>query len=151
MDQNPSIECKNLDDTIRFAQACADNATNGDIFTLQGPLGAGKTKFSRAFIRHLAGNNDLEVPSPTFTLVQTYETDKAPIWHFDLYRLEDAQEIYELGWEEALSDSILLIEWPERLGALMPPVRKEIIITPTDDESRKIELIHHKQRLKTNV
>lgn len=145
MGENQSMECKTLQDTIQFAQACAKQAENGDVFMLHGPLGAGKTEFSRAFIRHLTGNDDLEVPSPTFTLVQTYETNKAPIWHFDLYRLEDPQEIYEIGWEEALSDGILLIEWPERLGTLMPAVRKEIIITPTSDESRKIELIHHQE------
>ncbi len=130
------------DDTARFAVQCAEAAEYGDIFTLKGPLGAGKSVFCRAFIHHLSGN-DIDVPSPTFTLVQTYETDKAPIWHFDLYRIEDPEEIYEIGWEEALSEGILLIEWPERLGHLLPPKRKEIIFEPLNGESRNIQMISH--------
>lgn len=129
-------------DTIAFAQNCAAKAQNGDIFTLQGPLGAGKSVFCRAFIHSLAGE-DIEVPSPTFTLVQTYDTNKAPIWHFDLYRIEDSEEIYEIGWEEALSNGILLIEWPERLGALLPTRRKEIIFNAQESQSRHIQLINH--------
>lgn len=136
------IICNSLSDTQRLAQKYAGNAKNGDVFTLQGPLGAGKSEFARAFIQHLMGA-DTDVPSPTFTLVQTYESSKGLIWHFDLYRLENAEEIYEIGWEEALSEGILLIEWPERLGALMPLDYTEIIITPLSDESRHIDIINH--------
>lgn len=133
-------------ETIAFAKECAANAKNGDIFTLQGTLGMGKSVFARAFIQFLVGEN-IDVPSPTFTLVQTYETVKGQIWHFDLYRIEKSEDIYEIGWEEALSDGIVLIEWPERLketsSGLMPEGRKEIIFEGISSESRKITLINH--------
>lgn len=90
------------------------------VILLQGDLGAGKTTLARAMIRHLTGNPDEEVPSPTFTLVQDYATPKGTVHHYDLYRLKDAEEVYELGWEDAAADGIALIEWPERLGALTP-------------------------------
>ena len=130
--------------TIAFAQSCAATAKNGDIFTLQGPLGAGKSVFARAFIQHLAGNT-IDVPSPTFTLVQTYDSDKGAIWHFDLYRLKEPEEIYEIGWEEAIAGNINIVEWPERLGALLPSYRKEIIFEAVSDESSKITLINHSE------
>lgn len=142
-----TIESGNEAETIAFAQECAANAQNGDIFTLSGPLGAGKSVFCRAFIQYLTGH-ETTVPSPTFTLVQTYDTTKAPIWHFDLYRIEDPEEIYEIGWEEALSDGILLIEWPERLGSFLPDCTKEIIFEVLDSESRKIQLTHHERSKK---
>lgn len=129
-------------ETIAFAQQCAHTAQNGDIFTLQGTLGMGKSVFARAFIRELTGE-EIDVPSPTFTLVQTYDTDKGQVWHFDLYRTEDPDEIYEIGWEEALSDGILLIEWPERLGTHLPRKRKEIIFEGITAESRKITLTQY--------
>lgn len=130
--------------TIAFAQRCAEKAQNGDIFTLSGPLGAGKSVFCRAFIQHLTGN-ETTVPSPTFTLVQTYDGPKTLLWHFDLYRIEDPEDIYEIGWEEALTEGVLLIEWPERLGPLLPKYKKEIIFEVLDSESRKIQLIHHER------
>lgn len=138
-----SFTSRNLEDTVQFAQKSAETATMGDIITLQGPMGAGKSEFARAFIRHLMKNQTLDVPSPTFTLVQTYDTPHFPIWHFDLYRLEDAEEIYEIGWEEALSDGVLVIEWPERLGPLLPMIRKEIIITPQNAQTRTFDVLNH--------
>lgn len=141
-----SFIANTVEDTHQFAQKCADEAQNKDIFTLQGPMGAGKSEFARYFIRHLMGDNKLDVPSPTFTLVQTYETRNFPIWHFDLYRLEDAEEIYEIGWEEALSNGVLLIEWPERLGSLLPTKTKQIVIEPTGEETRKISYMQHLER-----
>lgn len=140
-EQNEFIS-HSIKDTISLAEEMARNSNNGDIFTLQGPMGAGKSEFARGFIRNLMGDN-IDVPSPTFTLVQTYESDKGLIWHFDLYRLENAEEIYEIGWEEALSDGILLIEWPERLGGLMPLKRKAIEIEPLNDNKRKITIDVH--------
>ena len=92
----------------------------GDVVGLKGDLGAGKTTLARAIIRAAAADPDLIVPSPTFTLVEVYDTPRGPYWHFDLYRLERPEQIYELGWEEALADGISLIEWPERLGPLLP-------------------------------
>jgi tRNA threonylcarbamoyladenosine biosynthesis protein TsaE len=90
----------------------------GDCLTFHGNLGAGKTAFIRAIIQTLADAEN--VPSPTFTLVQTYDSVVASLWHFDLYRLKQPEELYELGFEEALINSILFIEWPERAKGLLP-------------------------------
>jgi tRNA threonylcarbamoyladenosine biosynthesis protein TsaE len=104
-------------------------------------LGAGKTALARALIRHLMNNPIQDVPSPTFTLVQTYETPIGNLWHFDLYRLKAPQEIYELGWEDALAEkAIILIEWAERLERLLPSNAMHIKISVESDNSRKIEM-----------
>ena len=92
----------------------------GDVVGLKGDLGAGKTTLARAIIRAAAADPGLIVPSPTFTLVEVYDTPRGSYWHFDLYRLDDPQQVYELGWEEALAEGIVLLEWPERLGPLLP-------------------------------
>jgi len=128
------------EDTVRYAQAFAPLLQKGDVISLQGDLGMGKSVFARALIRTLAGNAALEVPSPTFTLVQTYDTTRAEIWHFDLYRLKDPEEVYELGWEEALTGPIVIIEWPERLGALLPVDRIDIHLSATDNSSRLLQV-----------
>ena len=100
----------------------------GDVVTLQGDLGAGKTALSRHMIRALAGYDE-EVPSPTFTLVQIYDLPALTVWHFDLYRLaEEERDILELGWEDARREGVALVEWPDRLGGLLPPDRLEINI-----------------------
>ena len=106
--------------TAGLAARLAGRARRGDVIGLGGPLGSGKTTFARAFIRAL-GQGDEEVPSPTFTLVETYAfPGKPPVWHFDLYRLESPEEAWELGIEDAWSEGVSLIEWPERLGSLLP-------------------------------
>jgi len=92
----------------------------GDVLLLSGPIGAGKTSFARALIRAATGNPAEEVPSPTFTLVQTYPAPRGEIWHADLYRLGDAGEALELGLDAAMENAICLIEWPEILGDLAP-------------------------------
>ena len=92
----------------------------GDVVGLKGDLGAGKTTLARAIIRAAAYDPELIVPSPTFTLVEVYETPRGAYWHFDLYRLEAPEQVYELGWEEARAEGIVLMEWPERLGPLLP-------------------------------
>lgn len=100
--------------TIALAEALAPLLRAGDVVTLSGLIGAGKTTFARALIRSLAGDAALEVPSPTFTLVQPYDETRIPVTHFDLYRLADGVELDELGLDEAVADGIALVEWPER-------------------------------------
>lgn len=106
--------------TARLGAALAGVLQRGDVIALSGDLGAGKTALARALIVTRLG--PVEVPSPTFNLVLTYEPtdDGATIWHFDLYRLAEPDEVWELGLEEALADGIALIEWPERLGGNLP-------------------------------
>lgn len=126
-----------------FARILADLAKPRDVILLYGDLGMGKTVFSRAFVQALT-SPDEDVPSPTFTLVQLYDTEKGTIWHFDLYRLKQPDEVYELGFEEALSDGISLIEWPERAERLYPRNRLEIRITAGDTpDTRRVALIPH--------
>ena len=106
--------------TERLGSALAQRLKQGDVVGLFGPLGSGKTTLARAILRAAAGDPDLIVPSPTFTLVEVYETPAGTYWHFDLYRLETPEQVFELGWEEALAEGIVLVEWPERLGDLLP-------------------------------
>lgn len=128
-------------DLDRIARTLAPLLPHGRIISLEGNLGAGKTAFARALIRNLSGAPDLDVPSPTYTLVQTYDTSAGTVWHLDLYRLKSADELYELGWEEALSGAALvLVEWAEKAAALMPHDMARIIITPQPDGSRSMEV-----------
>jgi tRNA threonylcarbamoyladenosine biosynthesis protein TsaE len=106
--------------TEQLGATLAQRLKPGDIVGLKGDLGAGKTTLARAIVRAAANDPDLIVPSPTFTLVEVYDTPKGSFWHFDLYRLETPEQIYELGWEEALAEGVVLMEWPERLGPLLP-------------------------------
>lgn len=111
--------------TMCLAEDVALAMKPGDCVCLSGDLGAGKTTFARALIRAIADDPDLEVPSPTFTLVQVYEL-RLPVAHFDLYRLGSADELDELGLEDALTDGVALIEWPERAAERLPPDPVEI-------------------------
>jgi len=105
---------------------------------LRGDLGAGKTAFARAFIRALPGTApDEDVPSPTFTLVQTYDSTSGPVWHFDLYRIDHLSELRELGWDDAIDDGICLVEWPEKAEAALPDDRLEVVITRGAHESAR--------------
>lgn len=100
----------------------------GHVVLLSGPVGAGKSHLSRAAIRHIVGA-EIDVPSPTFTLVQTYDSPKGEIWHADLYRLTDPSEAEELGLLDAMENAIVLIEWPDRLGSDCPGKALEIEIS----------------------
>lgn len=111
--------------TAALAGRLAAQARRGDVYALFGDLGAGKTSFARAFINALPGGPE-EVPSPTFTLVQTYRRGELEIWHVDLYRLGGPEESLELGMEEGYDEAAMLIEWPERLGALLPETRLDL-------------------------
>ncbi|MCB5202158.1 tRNA (adenosine(37)-N6)-threonylcarbamoyltransferase complex ATPase subunit type 1 TsaE [Neorhizobium sp. T786] len=108
--------------TKRFGEDLALALKAGDCLALSGDLGAGKSTLARALLRALADDDQLEVPSPTFTLVQSYEL-RIPVSHFDLYRLGDPSELYELGFDEALASGICLVEWPEMADELLPPSR----------------------------
>ena len=111
--------------TAALATRLARLVRRGDVIALKGELGTGKTSFARAFIRSRA-RNDESVPSPTFTLVQVYELPDLSIWHVDGYRLRQPDDAWELGLEDAFHDGVSLIEWPERLGPLVPNRRLEI-------------------------
>lgn len=123
------IFCKTEEDTKKLAQKLADNAKKGDVFALYGTLGMGKSVFARAFIQKLCCVED--VPSPTFTLLQTYSSSKGEIYHYDLYRLKHPDEVFELGFEDAVYGGITLVEWPENAGGWLP---KDII---------KINIVSH--------
>lgn len=111
------------DSTRAFGTCLAPQLRPGDAVLLVGEIGAGKSVLSRAVIQTRLGllGRMEDVPSPTFTLVQTYDLQSCELWHCDLYRLNDPQEIDALGLEEAFAQSITLIEWPDRLGADLPP------------------------------
>lgn len=121
--------------TAMLAGRLAGLARRGDVIALRGELGAGKTYLARAFIRARGG--DEAVPSPTFTLVQTYDLPDGAVWHFDLYRLHAAEEAWELGIEDAFRDGISLIEWPERLGILLPRRRLLVALDFVDAPARR--------------
>jgi tRNA threonylcarbamoyladenosine biosynthesis protein TsaE len=105
--------------TEAFAAGVAAVARNGDAILLSGPLGAGKSAFARAFLRAASGDPTLEVPSPSYTLVQTYDTAQFRVHHFDLWRLDGPGALVELGWDDSRVD-VVLVEWPDRLGELRP-------------------------------
>ena len=130
-----------LAETERLAQRLAPHAAPGDVIGLCGPLGSGKTAFARAFIRARLCRPAEEVPSPTFTLVQLYEHAAGAIWHFDLYRLDGPEDAYELGIEDAFAGAISLIEWPEKLGDLMPADWLQVQLVPGEDEEARIVTI----------
>lgn len=129
--------------TKEFAARFAPLLKRGDVVALDGPLGAGKTELCRAII-HALGVTD-EVPSPTFTLVQTYEPEDqaAPvIWHMDMYRLERPEDAFELGLEEAFASAASLIEWPAKLGNYLPPGFLTFRLEIADDGmTRKLTII----------
>jgi tRNA threonylcarbamoyladenosine biosynthesis protein TsaE len=127
--------------TARFGAAVGGALKKGEAVCLTGPLGAGKSVLARGLIRALApGEGD--VPSPTFTLVQFYDGAKFRIAHFDLYRITRADQVFELGLDEALGDGAAVIEWAERLGRHLPRHRLDVDLTP-DGDSRHARLSPH--------
>lgn len=136
-----TLTLRSADATARLAERLGAQLHPGDCLLLNGPIGAGKTHFARALIQSLMDVPE-DVPSPTFTLVQTYDTGAGELWHADLYRLSSPDEIEELGLTEAMEQAICLIEWPDRLGSLTPPdaLSLSFATTQEDDETRRLTL-----------
>jgi tRNA threonylcarbamoyladenosine biosynthesis protein TsaE len=134
------LELPDLDATIRLGARLAWHLRPANVVALHGDLGAGKTELARAVIRAAAADPSLIVPSPTFTLVEVYETPRGSIWHFDLYRIETPEQVWELGFEEALADGITLVEWPERLGRWLPAERLDVSLEIVAGEARRARL-----------
>jgi tRNA threonylcarbamoyladenosine biosynthesis protein TsaE len=131
--------------TEALAAAVARHLRGGDAVLLEGPLGAGKSAFARALLRSAAADPTLDVPSPTYTLVQSYDTTAGAIHHFDLWRLDGPSALDELGWTET-RDDIVLVEWPERLGHLWPAEALHIRLD-TEGEARLATLAGWPDRL----
>ncbi|MGA2124732.1 MAG: tRNA (adenosine(37)-N6)-threonylcarbamoyltransferase complex ATPase subunit type 1 TsaE [Xanthobacteraceae bacterium] len=145
MTNNPLL-LPNEQATRRLAGDVAAMLAPGDMVTLSGDLGAGKTAFARAVIRRLAGDERLEVPSPTFTLIQSYPLPRLPVVHADLYRVADAAELDELGLEDAAEGAAVLLEWPDRAGDRLPADRLDIAFTLAPSlglNARNVEITGH--------
>ncbi len=130
------------DATAAFAQRYADVVQAGDAVLLSGPIGAGKTHFARALIQAWLQKSGAweDVPSPTFTLVQTYTNGATELWHADLYRLNTIDDVLELGLEDAFEDCVVLVEWPDRLGDDTPQGALSITFAELD-EGRRAKLM----------
>ena len=114
------LELPDLAATEHLGALLADELAVGDVISLSGPLGAGKSALARAIILS-ASPNETDIPSPTFSLVQTYElADKTPLWHLDLYRIESPEDAMQLGLDDAFVDAVCLIEWPDRIKKCLP-------------------------------
>ena len=135
------LDLPDLAATEALAARLAKLARPGDAVLLSGPLGAGKSAFARAFLRTWVGDLALEVPSPSFTLVQAYEKANGDMaYHFDLYRLGGPAEVVELGWDEALA-GILLVEWPDRLESMTPEDALHITLAQGATEDARVATI----------
>ena len=130
---------KNEVDTKKLAKKFAATLNAGDVVVFKGNLGAGKTLMCREIIQYHCGV-ETNVSSPTFNLLQTYESKQFTIYHFDLYRLKHEDEIYELGFEDALNNSLCLIEWAEIIDKILPKQRIHITLERIDDDSRHITI-----------
>jgi tRNA threonylcarbamoyl adenosine modification protein YjeE len=124
-----SVQLADEEALRRFMRDIATALEPGDLITLSGDLGAGKTTFARALIRHLAGDETVEVPSPTFTLIQTYDLENFPVVHADLYRITGSSELAELGFDDLPENAIVLLEWPDRAAGFLPADRLDIAFT----------------------
>jgi len=124
--------------TETLARHLAPRLGAGDVLALSGPIGAGKSHFARALIRARGVTED--IPSPSFTLVQSYDTPGLEIWHCDLYRLSSADEVLELGLETAFDSALCVIEWPDRLGPDLPARALKLQLEPQDDDTRLASL-----------
>ncbi|WP_428927279.1 tRNA (adenosine(37)-N6)-threonylcarbamoyltransferase complex ATPase subunit type 1 TsaE [Marinibacterium sp. SX1] len=121
------------DATTALAAALGQCLSPGDVVLLHGPVGAGKSHFARGLIQSLQDIPE-DVPSPTFTLVQSYDTTRGPLWHCDLYRMSGPDELIELGLIDAFDTAICLVEWPDRLGELAPAGALNLTFVPDPDD-----------------
>ena len=128
----------NLKATRNLADALGPLLRPGDVVTLEGTIGTGKTTFIRALLETLGCIE--EVPSPTFNLLHTYELGSVTFWHFDLFRIEHSSDVYELGVEDALENGICLIEWPRIVAKLLPTERLELEFFYQEERSRRVSL-----------
>ena len=133
-----SLSLPDLAATAALATRLSPLLRRHDVLCLHGDLGAGKTSFARALLRALGVTED--VPSPTFTLVQSYATAAFPLYHFDLYRLKSGAELEEIGWDDALADGLVIVEWPERAESFMPPDRLSLHFALAADGGRQVRL-----------
>lgn len=139
-DQTRSLFLNSPRATCDLARALARTLGPGDVILLSGPVGAGKTHFARAVILSLLEEPE-DVPSPTYTLVQTYETERHEIWHADLYRLTDPAEVIELGLNDAFETAVCLVEWPDRLHDLAPGNALSLAFSnPAGDDTRNVTM-----------
>jgi tRNA threonylcarbamoyladenosine biosynthesis protein TsaE len=138
------VQLSSASRTADFAALLAPVLKPGDVLALRGPVGAGKSHLARALIQTRLAAHGLtqDVPSPTFTLVQTYDDPLSEIWHADLYRLQHPDEILELGLSAAFDDAICLIEWPDLLGPDLPDRALGLTLQPSHDPEARILTIH---------
>lgn len=126
---------------VTFAKALKPYLAAGQRIALVGDMGAGKSSCARALIRDLVGQPALHVPSPTFTLVQTYDTPLGPLWHWDLYRMKTAEELFEAGWDEGIAQkAIMLVEWPSRAPQAMAIPDMTIAISDAQGGGRRVHM-----------
>lgn len=140
-----AITVPNADAMATLGGKMADFLAAGDVVCLRGGLGAGKTCLARGLVRAVMGDKTMDVPSPTYTLVQTYEPDADSqadfdVWHFDLYRLDAAKDVWALGIEEAFDAGVCVIEWPERIESLLSGAELELRIAPDDHDGRVVQI-----------
>lgn len=134
-----SVAIQSPDDMANLAEMIASDVSAGDCLLLEGIIGAGKSHFARSFIRSLLTSPE-DIPSPTFTLVQTYDGPECEIWHSDLYRLSTLDEVFELGLVDAFDTAISLVEWPEKLEDVAPQnaLHLTIELSDTTEDARTV-------------
>src|ERR1700728_4990831 len=140
---NFSVNLPNEHATARFAADIACALEPGDLVTLSGDLGAGKTTFARALIRYLAGDETVDVPSPTFTFLQTYGLPRFSLVHADLYRVTGTADLAELGFDDLPDRAVVLLEWPDRAAGFLPPDRFDVsfaLAPAPGDEGRTVRV-----------
>lgn len=139
------FQSENEKDTKNFANLLASHLDKNDVIVLTGDLGSGKTKFVEGILSHFGLEN--EISSPTFTIVNEYETNKTKIYHFDVYRLEDSSEFYEIGGEEYFENGICLIEWGELIQDALPKEYLHITFSK-DDKNENLRILKIDTNLK---